>query len=673
MISSTSRKKERLACCTVCGQAYDPDAETEWEMGCHSTSKSHIHYFHYIEKEKSLLKILECPFTAEPVFDPLVMSCGHIASKQQLLQYLEGKKNTCPLCRKEFCASDLQKPEFMLQGVLNAIQVNCPHCEWIGNRGEIESHIKFQCPFVPVKCPNDCEEPCHRSNLECHLQNCQYEMISCPIPGCSNSCLRKDMDDHVKQCEFALVDCLQGCAEQFLRNYEDEHLEMECFERNAVCDTRFGKEVCEYIGPLCLIEQHTRLECPLRVVQCENLCGVRMCARDASSHKCIAFLQESWRNERNERLELETQFTALRVQMKKLTTTVRAYEASIEPTRMAFMPVSGMGALQKAPKNVLDILDIMEMYPDEADVLGRCCKVLGDECVTSRRNRLTLLDAGGLEMLSSVMCAHLSHTDVQREACLAILNLARSTVDTPGQDEQVVMAGGLAAILKAMNTHSFVAEIQHVGCQVISVLAIASKNKRAILDADGIKTIVLAMTTHTDNYEVQKDGCITFALMAKGHASREIIRTVGGIEAVITAMLAHSTNEGVQQYGAKTLAVIAINIASRQRLMRGGGVKAIVQAMKLHTLNLNIQRSGVAVLSTIISSNKDLVTPGLHYDEFIATMKGKIFKCFTSLFLYIRFFSEHLHGSYESLESSNLPNRNSQFLSNFQFRLGNYF
>mmetsp|Transcript_12685 Transcript_12685/g.26283 ORF Transcript_12685/g.26283 Transcript_12685/m.26283 type:complete len:560 (-) Transcript_12685:2870-4549(-) len=68
----------------------------------------------------------------------------------------------------------------------------------------------------------------------------------------------------------------------------------------------------------------------------------------------------------------------------------------------------------------------------------------------------------------------------------------------------IARTGGLFAVVKAMESHSAVTEIQIAGCQALEKLALDTDNEIAIEQVGGVETILAAMMGHFDNAKVHE-------------------------------------------------------------------------------------------------------------------------------------------------------------------------
>ena len=86
-------------------------------------------------------------------------------------------------------------------------------------------------------------------------------------------------------------------------------------------------------------------------------------------------------------------------------------------------------------------------------------------------------------------------------AALALIHMVGDEAN-----ERIVSAGGIEAVVEAMQTHTQNAQVQVKGCAVLCILADSqTKIKSRIASAGAIEAVVKAMQTHPQNAGVQND------------------------------------------------------------------------------------------------------------------------------------------------------------------------
>ena len=225
-----------------------------------------------------------CQICTRVLRDPhLAVCCGQHFCESCLNQWFKkkGRKASCPHCRAEGEAFHYVIHKG-LRSEIGELKVYCTNlgegCEWIGELGELESHLESDngCGYVIVPCPNKCilrkaysggrgkrsRKICtmKRNDLdehltdECYLRPCwcefcgrrdTYEAImgrdsggghqarcpeaplTCPNECGSNSIKRKDMKSHRSQCSQEPVECPfaeAGCEEKLTRCQFEDHM-----------------------------------------------------------------------------------------------------------------------------------------------------------------------------------------------------------------------------------------------------------------------------------------------------------------------------------------------------------------------------------------------------------------------------------------------------------------
>jgi len=93
---------------------------------------------------------------------------------------------------------------------------------------------------------------------------------------------------------------------------------------------------------------------------------------------------------------------------------------------------------------------------------------------------------------------------VQVQGCGALLSLAASHAEIK---IRIASAGGIEAVVEAMQTHAQSADVQQNGCRALCSLANShAENKIRIAGAGGIEAVVAAMQTYTQSADVQQRG-----------------------------------------------------------------------------------------------------------------------------------------------------------------------
>eukprot|EP01116_Phalansterium_solitarium_P023314 TRINITY_DN809_c2_g1_i1.p1 TRINITY_DN809_c2_g1~~TRINITY_DN809_c2_g1_i1.p1 ORF type:complete len:257 (-),score=14.09 TRINITY_DN809_c2_g1_i1:235-1005(-) len=166
---------------------------------------------------------------------------------------------------------------------------------------------------------------------------------------------------------------------------------------------------------------------------------------------------------------------------------------------------------------------------------------------------LLSLSAELLEMIAALLPA----ADLCRLAtCHSRL---RDVAHSAGNEAKVAQAGGIEAIVAAMDTHRESIEVQCSACCALANIAYEDENKAKVALAGGIEAIVEAMNVHLDSASVQEHACwALFSVAFKDDQNRTTVALAGGIEAIVAAMTAHPDSAAVQRNACSALRDIAL-------------------------------------------------------------------------------------------------------------------
>ena len=154
-----------------------------------------------------------CPVTFELLIDPVQTNfcCGNHLSRA-VAEQLQAEGKPCPLCKK---APLKTTDDRFFKRKVRQLKVLCHNksagCKWVGELGELESHLNLgslevqcECDFVKVECPLKCGKILQRRNVEEHKSNdCAKRPFSCDY--CDyESTHEKVVNDHCRNASVFL-------------------------------------------------------------------------------------------------------------------------------------------------------------------------------------------------------------------------------------------------------------------------------------------------------------------------------------------------------------------------------------------------------------------------------------------------------------------------------------
>ena len=200
----------------------------------------------------------------------LTVCCGQHFCESCLNHWFQKQgKKSCPHCREN---SLTHVPNKALKREINGLKIHCTHhnegCQWIGELGNLQTHLDKVCGYVEVECPNKCklndqvrkfkrkalqdhlDNECTRRRYKCeycghedmykditgkgyrqtyhrHYDECDMYPLDCPNRCGKKQIQRKDMSTHRDKCPEEPVKCLfkvEGCKTRVVRKDFDNHM-----------------------------------------------------------------------------------------------------------------------------------------------------------------------------------------------------------------------------------------------------------------------------------------------------------------------------------------------------------------------------------------------------------------------------------------------------------------
>merc|ERR1719221_537165 len=126
------------------------------------------------------------------------------------------------------------------------------------------------------------------------------------------------------------------------------------------------------------------------------------------------------------------------------------------------------------------------------------------------------------------MRQHIKDAEVQKKGCWAMAYCAVTHA------RYVLKAGGLDAVLGAMQQFPSEGWLQAEGCEVLRYLSMDVGGVRKILDVGGVDVVSQAMKLHPEDVYVQQNGCGALKNLAAKDA--RAVLAAGGLDLVLQCM-----------------------------------------------------------------------------------------------------------------------------------------
>ncbi len=146
---------------------------------------------------------LVCALCSKVFESPVVAKCGHTFCSACLRRAAKNQAD-CPTCGGSITQAERAASSDLAEE-LGKLSIHCEHrssgCETVVPLKQLPEHATKECAFRTVPCGNrGCTSKCPLSELEAHMDNCDYRMVECKV--CKARTAYKDMAAHqaIKRC-----------------------------------------------------------------------------------------------------------------------------------------------------------------------------------------------------------------------------------------------------------------------------------------------------------------------------------------------------------------------------------------------------------------------------------------------------------------------------------------
>lgn len=255
------------------------------------TKNNHVQGYdeNFVEKEEIETKY-RCPICFLVMKDTVQTYCGHKFCQECLSDWMKESEKTCPICKNKLNKTQIFH-DICTSKEIFALMVYCRNsdqkCTWKGPLKQLDAHIKDECLFTIIDCPNNCcqqilrnqidehnKDICPNRKIECehcqesfklsymsqHLEICHMFPLECELCHDSEKITRAKMEDHLNNyCHASQMKCpfeVTGCKYQDLRQQMKKHLE----DNNI----KHMRDLVTMIGP---VEKYQELQKDLQDIQ----------------------------------------------------------------------------------------------------------------------------------------------------------------------------------------------------------------------------------------------------------------------------------------------------------------------------------------------------------------------------------------------------------------------
>ena len=190
-------------------------------------------------------------------------------------------------------------------------------------------------------------------------------------------------------------------------------------------------------------------------------------------------------------------------------------------------------------------------------------------------NRVSIAQAGGIEAVVECMGRFQIESEIGKQACAALQNLACDDEN----ERRCVESGAIAAILGSMGAHSRSPGVQEHGAAALRNLTASSATNRVeSANCGGIEILIMAIENHPDRSEMLEKclGALT-NFCIKNDTNRAAIGREGGVRVIVQILDEHGhVDKNIAEKGLRCLLKLSYTEDNVEMIRREVGAEDIV-------------------------------------------------------------------------------------------------
>jgi len=280
----------------------------------------------------------------------------------------------------------------------------------------------------------------------------------------------------------------------------------------------------------------------------------------------------------------------------------------------------GLNRLTAAGENIVEIVHVMLDYPISEPVQTNCMHDISNLHLEPE-DCDAFADAGGMEAIVDAMEHFPKEEELQLCACRALCNVSGT------QENQMALVDvGAADVLlgHTMETFRDHPELQEQAMAALANLAALEANLEPLLEKEVVPRVVQSMNKHGNDIQVQMKGCSVITNLASHPTPmKSSVMMAGGGGAVVLCMVLHSKDPQLQEKGLQALRNLSANCEENKvELAHIGGIDASITAMQVHRDDPYVQEAGAWTLCNLAGNmgNKKQIGDSAGIDVVIRAM-----------------------------------------------------
>jgi len=284
------------------------------------------------------------------------------------------------------------------------------------------------------------------------------------------------------------------------------------------------------------------------------------------------------------------------------------------------------------------IFKIMDASIAEAEIQQACCRLLARFAQTTHIC-LDIIAKGGFVKVVRAMTQHPKDIDCQLYACWALVeiaggqadaqdlekmkqrqrmaiskgsheNLAQMTKDQAAERGEAENTSVVSAVLKSMQKHLNVADVQRYGCKALENLGSRNNAERvAVAKENGVQIMLKGMRVHSSDGEVLGFGFHAMAVLGADDAKmHEHIVQMEAADYAISTCKTHWANKDALANICRLMANLALTRKCRDYVLSKGVLDFMFNALKEYSSSVDISHFASCALRNLAIDDKVCAT-----------------------------------------------------------------
>eukprot|EP00808_Paulinella_micropora_P019993 g2475.t1 len=252
------------------------------------------------------------------------------------------------------------------------------------------------------------------------------------------------------------------------------------------------------------------------------------------------------------------------------------------------------------------LLQIIQKYPDNKDLVENCCYALANLSYNHSNNNAFITAGKGIPTLIGVMGQHPTAESLLESAVIILTNVCQDSDRNP---EEICKIDGAQAIVETVMNNFEALDLVVATFRCLGTMAMVRKVIPKIVEAGAIQALVAGMNVHSGEPDILMTAVKVLAALSfdtqPQTQTMKLMAEEGAVQAVVEVTAAYPDNAALESAAMRALFNLASELENASMIIKQGGVQSTLEACKVSNWEPKLTEQTMRLLLRLTGTRRE--------------------------------------------------------------------